>query len=120
MKPGYHAYVPLERVIWGDAAAGAVAREADRLGARRVMIVSSGTLSRKTDAITAVRDALGERYVDLFDACGEHSPLESILACAQVAREATPDLIVTIGGGSPIDAVNWHPAADTVSTLAVA
>ena len=126
MKPGYHAYVPLERVIWGDAATEAVSREADRLGARRVMIVASGTLSRKTAAIAAVRDALGERYVGLFDACGEHSPLESILACAEVAREATPDLIVTIGGGSPIDAVKivllclTHDIRDREGLLAIA
>ncbi len=126
MKPGYHAYVPLERVIWGEPAAEAVSREADRLGARRVMIVASGTLSRKTGAIAAVRDALGERYVGLFDACGEHSPLESVLACARVAREAKPDLIVTVGGGSPIDAVKivllclTHDIHDREGLLAIA
>jgi alcohol dehydrogenase class IV len=105
MTPGHHAYVPLERVVWGDPAATAVAREAVRLKASRVMIVASGTLSRETDAISAIAGALGERYVGVFDRCGEHSPLESILACAEAARAVDPDLIVTVGGGSPIDTV---------------
>jgi maleylacetate reductase len=105
MNRGHYAYVPLERVIWGDPAATAVAREAARLKASRVMIVASGTLSHQTDAITAIAAALGERYVGLFDRCGQHSPLESILACAEAARAVGPDLIVTVGGGSSIDTV---------------
>jgi maleylacetate reductase len=33
----------------------------------------------------------------------EHSPLESVIACVDAARRASPDLLVTIGGGSVID-----------------
>ena len=105
MNPGHYDYIPLERVIWGAAAAAAVAREADRLKASRVMIVASGTLSRQTGAIGEIAQALGERYVGLFDQCREHAPLESILACAEAARAVDPDLIVTVGGGTPIDVV---------------
>ena len=104
-RPGHYQYVPIERVIWGHSAATAVEREAARLKAGRVMIVASNTLSRETDAIAAIARGLGERYVGVFDQCGEHSPLESILACAQAARAIAPDLIVTVGGGSPIDTV---------------
>lgn len=105
MNLGHYAYVPLERVIWGEGAAVAVAREVDRLRARRVMIVASGTLSRETGAIGEIAQALGERYVGLFDQCREHAPLESILACAEAARVVDPELIVTVGGGTPIDTV---------------
>ena len=105
MSTGHYAYVPLERVIWGEAAARAVAREADRLTARRVMIVASGTLARETTAVSTIAQALGERCVGLFDQCREHAPLESILACAEAARAVNPDLIVTVGGGTPIDTV---------------
>ena len=105
MSTGHYAYVPLERVIWGEAAATAVAREADRLRANRMMIVASGTLSRETTAVAAIAQILGERCVGLFDQCREHAPLESVLACAEAARAADPDLIVTVGGGTPIDTV---------------
>ncbi len=105
MKTGHYQYVPIEWVIWGHPAATAVEREAARLKAARVMIVASNTLSRETGAIAAIAAALGDRYVGLFDRCGAHSPLESILECAEAARAFTPDLIVTVGGGSPIDTV---------------
>ncbi len=126
MKSGHYAYVPLERVIWGDPAAAAVAREAERLRAQRVMIVASGTLSRETDAIGAIARALGDRHAGLFDRCGEHSPVESILALAEAARGIGPDLIVTIGGGSPIDTVKvallclTHDIRDREGLLAIA
>ena len=105
MKTGHFAYVPLERVIWGESADQAVAREAERLKASRIMIVASGTLSRETNVIQSVARALGGRYAGLFDQGREHAPLEYILECAEVARGLDPDLIVTIGGGSPIDMV---------------
>jgi alcohol dehydrogenase class IV len=60
-------------------------------------------LARKTNVVSAIRQSLGARDVGMFDECKEHTPLESILACAQVVHDATPDLIVTVGGGSTID-----------------
>jgi alcohol dehydrogenase class IV len=105
MQPGNYTYVPIERVSWGVPAAQAVAAEARRLNASRVMIVASGTLSRKTDAISAIASALGASYAGLFDECREHTPLESVIACADAARAQRPDLIVTVGGGTPIDTV---------------
>jgi maleylacetate reductase len=105
MKQGHYDTVPLERVRWGTPAAEAVVEEASGLGANRVFTVASGTLSRKTDVIATIREALGARDVGLFDQIGEHTPLESVIACLTAAREAKADLLLTVGGGSPIDAV---------------
>ena len=105
MQTGTYSYVPIERVSWGKPAAEAVAQEAERAGANCVFCVASGTLSRRTDAIKGVREALGARYAGLFDECREHTPLPSVIACAEAVRAANPDLIVTIGGGTPIDTV---------------
>ncbi|HEY1708556.1 MAG TPA: iron-containing alcohol dehydrogenase [Rhizomicrobium sp.] len=105
MKQGRYDAVPLERVRWGTPAADAVAEESERLGAKRVFVVASGTLSRKTNAIGAIRRALGDRDAGLFDECKEHTPLESVIACVQAVRAASADLIATVGGGSPIDMV---------------
>ncbi len=105
MRPGTYDYVPIERIVWGKPAAEAVPAEADRLGAQRVFTVASGTMSRKTDVVRGLRKALGARDAGLFDECREHAPLESIIACAEAARAAKPDLILTVGGGTPIDTV---------------
>src|SRR5688500_9587916 len=98
-------YLPLERVIFGRPAAAAAAEEASRIGAQRVFVVSSKTLSRKTDEIARIRDSLKDRFCGVFDDCVAHTPWPSILAAADAVRAAKPDLILTIGGGTPIDTV---------------
>ncbi len=103
MRTGSYSFVPTEKIIWGVPAVEALPREIEERGAARVFIVASGTLSRKTQTIDQVAHALGKRYVGRFDECGEHSPLESVIACLCACGRASPDLIVTIGGGSVID-----------------
>jgi len=126
MQTGIYNYVPIERVIWGKPAAEAVALEVDRSNAGRVFLVASGTLSRQTGAISAIQAALGQRSVGLFDECREHTPLQSVIACARAVRKAEPDLIVTIGGGTPIDTVKIvqlclsHDVRDVEDLLALA
>lgn len=102
---GIHEYLAQDRVIWGVPAAQAVNEEADRRGARRVYIVTSKTLNRKTDAVARIRAALGSRCVGTFDECVEHTPRASVIAAADAVRAADPDLILTFGGGTAIDTV---------------
>jgi alcohol dehydrogenase class IV len=102
---GSYAYLPLERVVFGQPAAQAAADEAARIGARKVFVVSSKSLSRKTPAIEGIRRALGGRDAGLFDECVAHTPWPSVIAAADAVRKANPDLILTVGGGTPIDTV---------------
>ncbi len=102
---GSYAYLPLERVVFGRPAAEAAVEEAARVGATRVFIVASKSLARNTPVIRAIADALGSRYVGLFDACVQHSPRASVIAAARAARAARPDLILTVGGGTTLDTV---------------
>ncbi len=102
---GSYTYLPLERVIFGRPAAEAVAEEAARIGARRVFIVASKSLSRATPVVRAIADALGGRYAGLFDGCIAHTPWPSVIEAASAVRAAAPDLILTVGGGTPIDTV---------------
>lgn len=103
MRTGSYSFVPLEKIIWGVPAIEALPREIEERWAARVFIVASGTLSRKTEVIDQVAHPLGKRYVGRFDECREHAPLESVIDCLSAAGRASPDLIVTIGGGSVID-----------------
>ncbi len=102
---GTYHYLPLERVVFGQPAAAAAAEEAARIGARRVFIVASKTLSRKTSVIRAIAHALGGKYAGLFDNCVAHTPWPSVVEAADAVRAAKPDLILTVGGGTPIDTV---------------
>jgi alcohol dehydrogenase class IV len=102
---GSYAYLPLDRVVFGRPAAEAAAEEATRIGAERVFVVASKTLARETPVVRAIADALGARYVGLFDGCAQHTPRASVIAAARAVRAAGPDLILTVGGGTPIDTV---------------
>ena len=105
MNTGLHEFLAQDRVIWGKPAAEAVVEEANRRAAKRLFIVTGRTLNRQTDVVTKIRDALGSRCVGTFDECREHTPRESVMAAADAARAARPDLIVSIGGGTVIDTV---------------
>ena len=105
MLSGSYEFLPQDRVIFGRPAAEAVVETADRMAKRRLLIVASKTLSRKTDVVSKIQAALAERCVGVFDECIEHVPRASVLSLAASVRKREPDLIVTVGGGTPIDTV---------------
>ncbi len=101
---GNYRNLPIERVAWGSFDV-LVAEAVERAQAKRVMIVSSGTLRQKTDAIARLEQKLGDRLVSVFSGIKEHAPLPDVLECVLAARTARPDIIVTLGGSTPIDSV---------------
>lgn len=105
MQTGSHEFLAQDRVIWGMPAAQAAVQEADRRGAKRVFVVTSKSLNRRTDAVARIVEALGPRHVGTFDECVEHTPRPSVIAAADAARAADPDLVLTVGGGTAIDTV---------------
>jgi alcohol dehydrogenase class IV len=105
MPSGVYAYLPQDRVIFGQPAAEAVATECERLGAGRAFIVASRTLATKTPVVDAIRAKLGRRFAGLFDGCKAHSPWQSVLAAAAAVSAAKPDIVVSVGGGSVVDTV---------------
>jgi maleylacetate reductase len=103
MRTGEYIYPETNRVLFGDPFANAALREADRLGAHRVFVISSGTLSRTTDVIDQLRAVLGNRFAGLRDQMAAHTPRTDVVEAANAARHAGADLILTIGGGSVTD-----------------
>ncbi|HYG85409.1 MAG TPA: iron-containing alcohol dehydrogenase [Azospirillum sp.] len=105
MQSGVYEFLAQDRVIYGRPAADVVVETADKLGKSRLLIVASKTLSRRTDVVPRIREALGGRCIGVFDECVEHVPRATVLALAELVREQQPDLIVTVGGGTPMDTV---------------
>ena len=104
IQSGRVAFGKMEEVLFGVAAADAVAQQARQSDARRVFLMVSGTLNRETDEIAKVRRALGNLYAGTFDRMPAHTPRRAVIEAANQAREAGADLIVTVGGGSITDA----------------
>jgi alcohol dehydrogenase class IV len=105
MISGKYDFIQQERVIYGRPAADALNQIAEELGARRLFVVASKTLNRRTDVITSLRTRLGDRVVGVYDETEEHSPQASVLETARAIEASQADLIITVGGGSPIDTV---------------
>ena len=103
MRSGTMVFTQMNRVIFGRPAAETIATEADRLGAKRVFVLTGRTLNTKTGEIGKIRAALGPRFAGVFDHMPSHSPRDAVVACADAARAAATDLLVTVGGGSVTD-----------------
>jgi maleylacetate reductase len=93
-----------ERIVLGTPAEEAVVADAGRYGARRVFIVSTGSLARaERGPLQRIERALGAAHAGTYAGVRSHSPREDVVAGANAARAAKADLIVAVGGGSVID-----------------
>jgi maleylacetate reductase len=103
MQSGTMVFTAMNRVVFGKPAASTIVAEAERLGAKRVFLLTGRTLNRSTDEVEKLRLALGDRFAGVCDHMPAHSPRDAVVACANQAREAGSDLLVTFGGGSVTD-----------------
>ena len=125
MLTGTVQWTAQERVVHGKPAAEAVPVEIERIGARRVLLLTTQSLTNSR-LIRDVASALGDRCVGRFAAIRAHSPREAVIAGAALAREVEADHLLAVGGGSVIDATKtmllalWRGVrdVDALSTLA--
>jgi maleylacetate reductase len=95
----------LETVIFGQAADEALAAETERLGAKRVFLLTTRSLVLAKDGfLQKIIEGLGPRLAGTFSAIRAHSPQEDVIGAAWAARRERADLLVAVGGGSVIDA----------------
>ena len=104
MLSGVYRFPAMDSVIFGRPFAEALAQEIDRVEARAVFILASGTLARETDTVDRLQRMLGNRLAGICARIGAHTPRIDVVAAANAARDAGADLIVTLGGGSVTDA----------------
>jgi len=125
MLTGIVQWTEQERVVHGKPAAEAVRAEIERIGAKRVLLTTTRSLTNGR-LVRDVTSALGDRCVGKLDAIRAHSPREAAIAGAALAREVDADHLLAVGGGSVIDATKtmllalWRGVrdVDTLSTLA--
>src|SRR6266852_3332449 len=94
-----------EVIHWG---AGSLREKLDaelrRVGGRRVFIVTTKSAVREPALAPAVEALLGDRFAGRFADIGQHAPARSVMDAVRAAREARADTLLSLGGGSPIDA----------------
>ena len=97
-------YSELKNVFAGACAPAALARLVERLAAQRVLLVASTSLSLATDEFAELQSALGSNFAGLLHGIGPHTPRPDVMRILAAARDADADLLVSLGGGSIIDA----------------
>lgn len=93
------------RILTGDGCAAALGTEAAALGTRRALLVTDRVLREQTDAVTRAEAALAAAglKVEVFDAVEPDPMVVTAERAADFARPYGPDLVVGLGGGSPMD-----------------
>jgi len=87
----------LGRVVFGQGTLSQLGEELDRLGAARVLILSTAGQRPQAENIAA---RLGNRAVGIFDKAVMHVPIETAREARDVARSLGADCAIAIGGGS--------------------
>jgi len=87
------------RTLFGRGRIAALGAEAERLGLRRVMIVSS---PRATALAAQASQALGRRAAGVHARAVMHVPADVAADAVKAARAMSADAVLAVGGGSPI------------------
>jgi maleylacetate reductase len=87
------------RVVFGAGSVAELAKEVDRLGAKRALLLAT---PGRTAMVKSVADPLGIRVAGVFDRVVMHTPLELAEEARRLAASVQADCCVVIGGGSTI------------------
>lgn len=73
--------------------------------AKRAYIIASASLSKNTDEVKKLQEALGDRLAGTWTGIAPHTPWDEVVAATNDALHKTADCLITIGGGSIVDGV---------------
>ncbi len=88
-------------IVLGPGSVNELAAQLDRLGRKRAYVVTGSSLASGRVGQT-VREALGRMMVGMFSAARPHVPVETAEQVADEARSLNADVLIGLGGGSPI------------------
>ena len=91
------------RIVFGVGAVGKLGEIVDRASARRAMLICGSTVARG-DMLVKAKAGLGDKLAVVFAQAEPHTPIEMVMRGLDVFRDSGADALVTVGGGSTIDA----------------
>src|SRR3981189_192147 len=111
---GAFQYLNPGTIHWGEGSVAALDAELSRAGVKRVFLITTGSIARNPPVLAPVGGVVGARVVGRTAAIGPRAPVREVARAAHEVREAKADALLSVGGGSPIDAakaVAWSLAA---------
>jgi alcohol dehydrogenase len=98
-----NVFTSINRIVQGRGAISRLAEEVARFQCRKILVVTDpGLVATPFPAL--VKSLLKDHEVDVFSDVESDPSIETINACAAYARKHRFDLLIGLGGGSPIDA----------------
>jgi alcohol dehydrogenase class IV len=101
---GVFAYANPPVIRWGAGSVSNLAADVARLGGDRVGLVTTRSLASNGDLMEGLRLALGGSAPVATAVIRQHAPMADIEDAGGQIEAAGADLVVSLGGGSPIDA----------------
>jgi maleylacetate reductase len=112
MLSGVYRFPAMESVVFGTPYTEALAQEVDRLDARAVFVLASGTLARETDYVDRLRQMLGNRFAGVCAKIGAHTPRSDVVVAANMAKMVGLCLGNDVTAPERLDAFRAGIAAD--------
>lgn len=102
---GTFVYANPRTIHWGPGSlARCLAQELDERRAQRAFVITTRSVAGNPELGSMLAQLLGPRAVGQFSGISQHAPAASVAAATRAAAQARPDLLISFGGGSPIDA----------------
>lgn len=101
---GEYFFLPQEHVMFGASSVAELASEVTRIGRRRALVITGHSLATQTDVVERIIKALGSLHVGTFADIRQHTPRGDVTRAIEFTRLLAADVLVSVGGGSPIDA----------------
>src|ERR1700736_3483328 len=103
-ETGSFNYANPRAIHWGAGSLSQLASELNRLQVTRVAIVTTRSLVDEQKLLERVRGALGTAEAPATEVIGQHAPMSEVETAITHTTEIGVDGIVSVGGGSAIDA----------------
>jgi alcohol dehydrogenase class IV len=102
---GSFSYANPATIHWGAGClTDRLKKELVQRGLSRAFVVTTRSVAGKPKLGGKLREILDGRLVGEYSAIGQHAPANEVADAARAVSEAQPDVLISFGGGSPIDA----------------
>ncbi|UPX11386.1 uncharacterized protein EKO05_0001992 [Ascochyta rabiei] len=129
---GMYRASPAKLMVYGNGTTSQLKDVIEQLGCTKAFVVTGRSLYEKTPVIKNVESQLGYMHGGTFYKIGQHAPIQLIREATAMMSKSSCDILVAVGGGSPIDSAKaiahnihketgrWIPTIAVPTTLSVA
>jgi maleylacetate reductase len=102
---GSFSYANPRKIHWGPGTfPERLEQELRSQGLQHVFVIATRSVDANPALGGRLRTLLGPRVTSEFALIGQHAPAQAVATATRAAAEAKPDVLISFGGGSPIDA----------------